>query len=182
MRFAQWLEEKKKSSRESIPTTVVSSPLRGQNQDQTGFGVKHDVADYTISDETVPDSWDDNSPAKRIATVKKLIKPDQRYGAVAMPHEKIKEAIVNELVSGVGDIRSTPVNINSTPRSKSANAPTSSSKLQHSADKRRIALDKQAQQQKDQQEKQRIQQEKQRHQQAAKRVVQSQVQQNKSVQ
>lgn len=30
--------------------TMVSSPIRGANQDQSGFGVKKSVADYTISD------------------------------------------------------------------------------------------------------------------------------------
>jgi hypothetical protein len=107
MRFIQWLEEKKKSSKESMPTTAVSSPIRGANQDQSGFGVKKNVSDYTISDEKI-----------------------------------------NELISGVGAQRNTPVNITSTPRSKSSNAPASSSALQHSADQRRVALDKQGEQQK----------------------------------
>lgn len=30
--------------------TVVSAPIRGANQDQSGFGVKNNTADYTISD------------------------------------------------------------------------------------------------------------------------------------
>lgn len=30
--------------------TIVSSPIRGANQDQSGFGTKGDTADYTISD------------------------------------------------------------------------------------------------------------------------------------
>jgi len=51
--FAQWIEEKKKSKKVPMPPTITSSPLRGQNQDYTGVGVKHDVADYTISDEYV---------------------------------------------------------------------------------------------------------------------------------
>ena len=33
------------------PPTIVSSPLRGQNQHYGGVGVTHDVADYTISDQ-----------------------------------------------------------------------------------------------------------------------------------
>jgi len=44
------LIEKKSQAEPKYQTTVVSSPLRGQNQDQTGYGVKNDVADYTISD------------------------------------------------------------------------------------------------------------------------------------
>jgi hypothetical protein len=110
--FSSWLKEKTK---ESIPTTAVSAPLRGNNQDYTGVGVKHDTADYTISDEkTPPDSWEGNSENKRIATVKKLIKQDQRYGALEMPHSKIKEentctceglgcqcsTQINEIISG----------------------------------------------------------------------------------
>ena len=31
--------------------TIVSAPIRGANQDQSGFGVKKNTADYTISDE-----------------------------------------------------------------------------------------------------------------------------------
>lgn len=53
--FIHWLEEKSnsKKTKESLPTTVVSSPLRGQNQSQGGFTPNHAVADYTISDEYV---------------------------------------------------------------------------------------------------------------------------------
>ena len=52
MKFISWLEEKKKT-KESLPTTATSSPLRGANQDQTGFRPSGDTADYTISDEKV---------------------------------------------------------------------------------------------------------------------------------
>lgn len=47
------IEAKKKKDKKSEPQTptVVSSPLRGANQDQSGFGVSHNTADYTISDE-----------------------------------------------------------------------------------------------------------------------------------
>ena len=52
--FTQWIAEaKKKSKKESIPPTITSAPLRGQNQDQTGFNTHNNVADYTISDEYV---------------------------------------------------------------------------------------------------------------------------------
>ncbi len=44
------LEEAKKAK--SNTTTVTSAPLRGQNQDQSGFRSKGCAADYTISDET----------------------------------------------------------------------------------------------------------------------------------
>ena len=79
-KFIQWLEEKKKGTKESLPPTVSSSPTRGANQDQSGFNGKNDVADYTISDETKPkkkgeldeyegeDNWEENTPSERKAT------------------------------------------------------------------------------------------------------------------
>lgn len=56
LKFSQWLEEKKKkSSKESThQTTATSSPLRGQNQDQSGYSPTKNVADYTISDGYIP--------------------------------------------------------------------------------------------------------------------------------
>ena len=50
--FKRWLEEaKKKGTKESLPPTATSSPIRGANQDQSGYNGKNNVADYTISDE-----------------------------------------------------------------------------------------------------------------------------------
>lgn len=53
LNFSMWLAESKKKVRKlgNTPPTPISSPIRGANQDQSGFGVKHDTADYTISDE-----------------------------------------------------------------------------------------------------------------------------------
>jgi hypothetical protein len=52
--LTQWIEEaKKKGTKDSSPPTVTSSPLRGANQDQSGFNGKNSVADYTISDEKI---------------------------------------------------------------------------------------------------------------------------------
>jgi hypothetical protein len=52
--FTQWIAEaKKKSKKESLPPTITSAPLRGQNQDQTGFNTHNNTTDYTISDEYV---------------------------------------------------------------------------------------------------------------------------------
>jgi hypothetical protein len=48
--FSQFVVEKKKETKDSIATTPTSSPLRGQNQDQSGFSPSHSTADYTISD------------------------------------------------------------------------------------------------------------------------------------
>ena len=46
-------EGKKKGKSEPAPPTATSSPLRGANQDQSGFNSRNDVADYTISDEKI---------------------------------------------------------------------------------------------------------------------------------
>ena len=54
LNFSMWLAEsrkKKAGKSENTPPTPTSSPIRGANQDQSGFGVKHNTADYTISDE-----------------------------------------------------------------------------------------------------------------------------------
>lgn len=54
LKFRGWIaESRKKKDRksENTPPTPTSSPIRGANQDQRGFGVTGDVADYTISDE-----------------------------------------------------------------------------------------------------------------------------------
>lgn len=54
LNFRGWIaESRKKKARRSEPQapTPTSSPLRGANQDQSGFGVTRGVADYTISDE-----------------------------------------------------------------------------------------------------------------------------------
>ena len=200
--FSQWLEEKKKNSKQPMPTTPTSAPLRGQNQDYSGVGVKNNTADYTISDETVPDSWEQNTPAKRIKTVKNLIKLNARHNAVEMPHQKIKEEAINELspelvgkvnkarsvdgkpsktpagsktlsaavrkswlktkvgdvnemISGVGNVRIKPVNMAQTTGGKRGepNAPSNLNQLQNAANKRVAQLDKAAQQQKELQQK-----------------------------
>jgi hypothetical protein len=49
--FETWLQEKKMASMPQA-TTVVSAPLRGAAQDQSGIGTKGSAADYTISDDT----------------------------------------------------------------------------------------------------------------------------------
>ena len=114
-RFSYWLvEKKKKSTKESMPTTATSSPLRGANQDQTGFNPKTNVADYTISDE-----------------------------------------YIQELIAGVGDVRTTPVDTKTTTLSKSANSPSSARSMQRAADSRRAQLDKVGQKEKEQQVKDR---------------------------
>jgi cytochrome c len=53
--YLDWLTEaKKKSTKVPDRESKVSSPIRGANQDQSGFGVTRSVADYTISDEKKP--------------------------------------------------------------------------------------------------------------------------------
>lgn len=82
--FTKWLEEGKKKTKESLPPTVTSSPLRGQNQDQSGYNGKNDVADYTISDETKPKkinelSTDTLKSYKEKAAVSNDKSPQQSY-------------------------------------------------------------------------------------------------------
>jgi hypothetical protein len=54
--FCQWIHESKEKSknnkrkREPEPPTVVSAPIRGPNQDQSGFSPNKNTSDYTISD------------------------------------------------------------------------------------------------------------------------------------
>jgi hypothetical protein len=57
--------------------TIVSSPIRGANQPQSGFGVKNNVADYTISDEKKvrkEEVDDDSAVASRSTTRGKVVK------------------------------------------------------------------------------------------------------------
>lgn len=53
--FRAWLSEAKKKVKEpKHQTTATSSPVRGPNQDQSGYGPTKNVADYTISDGFIP--------------------------------------------------------------------------------------------------------------------------------
>jgi hypothetical protein len=45
--------KKKKDNTTSSQTTIGSAPIRGANQDQSGFNTSGNVADYTISDEYI---------------------------------------------------------------------------------------------------------------------------------
>jgi len=137
--FKRWLEEaKKKGTKESLPPTATSSPLRGANQDQSGFNGKNDVADYTISDETKqlelegPDSWEQHTPAERRRTVKDLLKLGARHGAEEMPHLKIKQKNVGE-----GFVPGIPLSTKAPPKvSQGGPMPTSHSQLQNVASAR----------------------------------------------
>ena len=51
-------EGKKKEKTVPSQTTIGSSPIRGANQDQSGFNDKNNTADYTISDEVQYESKD----------------------------------------------------------------------------------------------------------------------------
>lgn len=158
--FVQWLEEKKKKgTKESLPSTSTSSPLRGANQDYSGVGVKNDNADYTISDEHKHDlnhpahgaEWEDESKTTRKGIVRHMLKKLRQ------------EETVNEIVSGVGDIRIKPVNMaQKTGGTKSSGAPSNVNKLQAASDKRVAQLDRAAQKQKEHDENERIRQQKQR--------------------
>lgn len=95
--FSDWVFEAKQEKKVPFPTTITSSPIRGQNQDQSGENDKNNTASYTISDSKVPDSWEDNTPGQRLKTVKNLMKVNEPHGAVHMPHSKIKEEALDEL-------------------------------------------------------------------------------------
>ena len=58
------LEAIAQSLDESKPT-IVSAPIRGANQDQSGFGTKNSTADYTISDEKKKEEPPFDGPYKK---------------------------------------------------------------------------------------------------------------------
>ena len=189
--FSGWIEEsKKKGKKEPSPPTVTSSPLRGQNQDQSGHNVKNDTADYTISDEYDPNHPDNIRKRAALKTALDNIdahfkKPENQIGHIRAktkeyrsnhagfnkwlsdrgrknPHKE--ETEISELVAGVGDVRSTPGNMKKTSNSGTSNSPSNAGSMQSAADKRRMQLDKLAQRQQDKQEKDREQQQKAREQ------------------
>ena len=159
--FTQWLNEKKKSSKQPIATTPTSAPLRGQNQDQSGYNGKNNVADYTISDEKINELSPElvgkvnkaravgGKPSKTLAASKTLSM------AVRKAWLKAKVGAVNEMIAGVGAVRIKPVNMAQTTGGKKGdpNAPTNINQLQNAANKRVSQLDQAAQRQKDLQQK-----------------------------
>ena len=168
--FIQWIKEaKKKGTKDSSPPTVTSSPLRGANQDQSGYNGKNSVADYTISDEKINELSPElvgkinkaravgGKPSKTLAASKTLSL------AVRKAWLKAKVGAVKEaaMVSTAGAERSTPGNMKSAGKSPNA--------MQRAADSRRMQLDKIAQQQKDLQQKSREDIQKKREQDAATR-------------
>jgi hypothetical protein len=179
-KFIQWLEEKKKGTKESLPSTVSSAPTRGANQDQSGFNGKNDVADYTISDETKskkkkeldeyegPDNWEENPPAIRSATATELA---NLAGAVHLPHHKIKESamVTGEPMSGKVQAKV----------SMGGSMPKSHSALQAAASQRVVARDKADRAIDKEQQKQHEQQVKQRETEAKNRKTEVQKQQPK---
>ena len=142
--FTQWLEERK--TKESLPTTATSSPLRGANQDYSGVNTKNDNADYTISDSVhnmlKQPEWEKTSAATRKANAKHLVKVTSKgtHGAGTTP--------VAEVFAGTNlATRKTPVNMKTSGHSGSSNSPSNAHAMQNAADARRIQLDKIAQQQ-----------------------------------
>jgi len=52
-KFLSFVEAKKQNKKKKLvpmAPTVVSSPLRGANQDYSGISPSHDTSDYTVSD------------------------------------------------------------------------------------------------------------------------------------
>jgi hypothetical protein len=160
--FRNWLEEaKKKSSRQPMPTTPTSAPLRGQNQDQSGYNGKGNVADYTISDETITELSPElvgkvnkartvgGKPSKTDTATRTLQK------AVNKAWIKTKVDTIKEMIAGVGSMRIKPVNLGQTTggQKKDPNAPSNVNRLQAAANQRVAALDQAAQKQKELQQK-----------------------------
>ena len=160
--FSSWLQEaKKKGGKQPMPTTPTSVPLRGQNQDQSGYNGKGNVADYTISDETIAELSPElvgkvnkartvgGKPSKTDTATKTLQK------AVNKAWVKTKVDIIKEMISGVGTTRIKPVNLGQTTggQKKDPNAPSNVNQLQAAANQRVSSLDKMAQDEKIQQKK-----------------------------
>jgi hypothetical protein len=166
--FRNWLEEAKKKSKQPMPTTPTSAPLRGQNQDQSGYNGKNNVADYTISDEKINELSPEligkvnkarvvgGKPSKTTAASKTL--------SNAVRKVFIKNKTVTEMIAGVGKQRIKPVNLGQTTGGigNEPNAPSNVNALQSAANSRVAALDQAAQKQKEQQTKDRENQIKQR--------------------
>jgi len=95
------MTKKEKKSVVGLRPTTSNSPLRGQNQDYGGVGVKNDNADYTISDEHIHDmskvahqpEWEVETPKTRKAIAKKLGKETDPEGKERMkkPLRKVTE-------------------------------------------------------------------------------------------
>lgn len=160
--FRNWLEEaKKKSSRQPTPTTPTSAPLRGQNQDQSGYNGKNNVADYTISDEKINELSPElvgkvnkarsvgGKPSKTPAASKAL------STAVRKTWLKSKVGTIKEMIAGVGKTRIKPVNMAQTTGGKKSgpNTPSNMNQLQSAANSRVSQLDQAAQKQKELQKK-----------------------------
>jgi hypothetical protein len=82
----------------SFVTEVKRSKIRQDSKtgDEAGVNTKNDtVGTVNITDEIVPDNWH-NSIGTRVKAVKRLIKPERVFGAVEMPHHKIKEETISE--------------------------------------------------------------------------------------
>jgi hypothetical protein len=85
----------------SFVTEVKRSKIRQDSKtgDEAGVNTKNDtVGTVNITDEIVPDNWH-NSMGTRVKAVKRLIKPERVFGAVEMPHHKIKEENIDEISS-----------------------------------------------------------------------------------
>lgn len=159
--FRNWLEEAKKSRKVPTPPTATSSPIRGQNQDQSGFNPKNSVADYTISDEKINELSPElvgkvnkartigGKPSKTAVATKTLQK------AVNKAWVKTRVGVVKEMIAGVGNVRIKPVNMGQTTggQKKDPNAPSNVNQLQAAANKRVAQLDAAAQKQKEMQQK-----------------------------
>ena len=168
-KFSDWMNEGKKGTKDSLPPTVTSAPIRGPNQDQSGVNDKNNVANYTISDskkpvkeETDPGFQLDEISPELVGKVNKARTIDKKpsktpeaaktlRNAVNKAWIKSKVGTVKEgILAGVGKTRIKPVNMaQKTGGTKEPNAPSNVGSMQTAANQRVAQLDKAAQQEKD---------------------------------
>jgi hypothetical protein len=186
IKFSQYINEKK-ATKDSIATTATSSPLRGQNQDQSGYSPSHSTADYTISDSKKAKVKEDDNIDKvnAVAAALKSMSTSSSNTAPSstnkpsMPNVnapgtpdmfKTEKKLKEGFVSTAGSPRQTPV----TMKSAGASHIKGGSHLQHDADRRRVQLDKMAQVRRNQQEKERERAQKEREKAAIERQKEAQ--------
>lgn len=186
IKFSQYINEKK-ATKDSIATTATSSPLRGQNQDQSGYSPSHSTADYTISDSKKTKVKEDDNIDKvnAVAAALKNMSTSSSNTASSstnkpsMPNVnapgtpdmfKTEKKLKEGFVSSAGNTRQTPV----TMKSAGASHMKGGSHLQHDADRRRVQLDTFAQKRRNEQEKERARAQKEREKAAADRQKEAQ--------
>jgi hypothetical protein len=81
-------EAKRRAAGKRVPMapTPVSSPLKGQSQDQSGIGVSHDNANYSISDQVEPNGELVEISKEKLASYTRVAARDQADSASRRSH------------------------------------------------------------------------------------------------